>query len=207
MAFPRAFANAVVLPNGQVVVVGGQTVPDPFYDTDAVLIPEIWDPTSRLFRQLSPMQTPRNYHSTAILLQDGRVFVGGGGQCGESCTGNHFDAEILTPPYLLKSDGTPAPRPAITRMPVSASLGSVIRVSTDEPVVSFALIRLSAVTHSVNNDERRIPLAIKAVVRRSSYILAIPEDPGVVIPGNYMLFALDAQGVPSKAQVISLHQE
>src|SRR5260370_42327361 len=72
MAYPRAFANGVVLPNGQVVIIGGQTYPVPLSDNTSVLVPEIWDPATLVFRQLAPMQTPRNYHSTAILLPDGR---------------------------------------------------------------------------------------------------------------------------------------
>ena len=64
MAYRRAFANAVVLPNGQVVVLGGQTYPVPFSDDTTILVPELWDPDTRVFRQLKTMQTPRTDHST-----------------------------------------------------------------------------------------------------------------------------------------------
>jgi hypothetical protein len=198
MAYPRAFANGVVLPNGQVVIVGGQTDPVPFSDNTSILIPEIWDPVTEVFRQLAPMQTPRNYHSTAILLPDGRVFVGGGGQCGTGCSANHLNAEILTPPYLLNSDGSAATRPTIASAPSSATRGSTISVTTGSPVMSFVMMRLSSVTHTVNNDQRRVPLAIQST-SGSTYTLAIPADAGVALPGYYMLFALSAQGVPSTA--------
>ena len=53
-----------------------------FTDTTPVLQPELWDPHTGKFTLMAPMATPRNYHSIAVLLPDGRVFSGGGGLCG-----------------------------------------------------------------------------------------------------------------------------
>ncbi len=201
MAYPRAFANGVVLPNGQVVIIGGQTYAVPFTDTTAILTPEIWDPVTRVFRKLTPMQTPRVYHSTGLLLQDGRVYEGGGGQCGQGCSANHFNTEILTPPYLLNADGTAATRPVISSAPTTAARGTNIAVTTSAPVESFVLMRLSSTTHTVNNDQRRIPLQF-ASATGNAYSLTIPANAGIVLPGYYWLFALNAQGVPSVASVV-----
>ena len=198
MAYPRAFANGVVLPNGQVLIIGGQTYPVPFDDATAILIPEIWDPLTQVFRQLNPMQTPRVYHSTGILLSDGRVYEGGGGQCGVGCSANHFNTEILTPPYLLNADGSAATRPVIASASSTVALGGAISATTSSPVASFVLMRLSSVTHTVNNDQRRIPLQMQST-NGTSYTLAVPSNAGIVLPGNYWLFALTAQGVPSVA--------
>lgn len=211
MTYQRAFSNSVVLPNGSVVVIGGQSIPEPFTDTAAILAPEIWNPTTQKFSPLNPMQTPRTYHSTAILLPDGRVFVGGGGQCGAGCPENHLNAEILTPPYLLNADGSAAVRPVITAAPASATLGTATRlkVGTAGPVTAFALMRLSATTHTVNNDQRRIPLSVTQTAAGANgaetYTLALPSsDPGVVLPGYYMLFALNANGVPSVSATVQI---
>jgi galactose oxidase len=201
MAYRRAFANGVVLPNGQIVIAGGQTHPVPFSDDTSIFIAEIWDPDTRVFRQLKAEQAPRNYHSSAILMRDGRVLVGGGGQCG-GCSTNHLNAEILTPPYLLNPDGSAAARPSITSAPATATLGSSISVTTDSPVMSFVMMRLSSVTHTVNNDQRRVPLVIQSTSGATSYALAIPSDPGIALPGYYMLFALNPQGVPSTAATL-----
>jgi galactose oxidase len=205
MAYPRAMVNAVVLPDGEIVIAGGMTVALTFSDLNAVLTPEIWDPVTKVFHQMTPMQTPRNYHSVAILMTDGRVWVGGGGQCG-SCAYNHFNAEILTPPYLLNADGSPATRPSILTSPASAALGGTVNITTDSPVASFSLIWFSSVTHSVNSDQRRIPLTVTSNTTSKNYVVTIPSDPGIALPGNYMLFALDVHGVPSLAQAINLHQ-
>ncbi|MES1172155.1 MAG: galactose oxidase-like domain-containing protein, partial [Bacteroidota bacterium] len=197
--------NGVVLPNGHVVIVGGQTLPVPFSDNTTILVPEIWDADTRVFRQLAPMVTPRNYHSTAILLPDGRVFSGGGGQCGQGCAANHFNTEILSPPYLFNPDGSPATRPSITSAPATAALGGTIAVTTNSPVANFALIRLSSTTHTVNNDQRRVPLVIQSTSSATSYTLAVPSDAGVVLPGYYMLFALNGRGVPSVAATLRIN--
>ena len=204
MAYQRAYANGVVLPNGQVVIVGGQTVPVTFTDSNAILVPEIWDSETRVFRKLPPIQVPRTYHSSAILLADGRVFAGGGGQCGNGCGANHLDAQILTPPYLLNANGTAATRPSITSAPATGTRGATITVNTNGPVMSFVLMRSSSTTHTVNNDQRRLPLTIAAGSGPTSYVLNIPSDPGIALPGYYMLFAFDGRGVPSVSASIRI---
>jgi galactose oxidase len=199
MANARAFANSVVLPDGNVIVFGGQNFALPFSDNTSVLTPELWDAKREVFVSLAPAVVPRNYHSVAMLLPDGRVFTGGGGLCG-ACATNHFDAEIFTPPNLLNPDGTPAARPAITAAPAQAANGATITVSTDQPVTSFSIVRLGAATHSVDTDQRRIGLPPTAV--SGGYTVTIPADPGIAVPGYYMLFAMDEHGVPSVAKVI-----
>jgi hypothetical protein len=134
------------------------------------------------------------------------VFVGGGGQCGSGCAQNHLNAEILTPPYLLNANGTAATRPVIVAATPSAAPGGTLSVSTQGPVTSFALMRLSSVTHSVSNDQRRIPLTISVTNGPESYTLALPSDPGVLLPGYYMLFALNASGVPSVSTLVQILQ-
>jgi galactose oxidase len=200
MNYQRAFANSVALPDGEVVVVGGQTYAQPFSDDNAILTPEIWSPATEAFTPLAAQAVPRTYHSIALLLPDGRVLSGGGGLCG-GCATNHPNVEILTPPYLLKTDGSPASRPSILSSPTDAKLGSSISVSTDRAVSAFTLMRLSSVTHSLNNEQRRVPLSFSAS-KPDQYVLQIPSDSGVAVPGYYMLFALDANGVPSVSTTI-----
>ena len=202
MAYARAFSNSVVLPDGEVLVLGGQQHPQPFTDSGGVLSPELWDPATGKFTVMAPEAIPRNYHSVAVLLPDGRVFSGGGGLCG-SCTTNHLNGQIFTPPYLLGSDGSPRTRPVIQTAPANTTTGSTVTVTTDSTGLTFALVRMPAVTHSVNNDQRRVPLTAAGVNGRT-YTLQIPADKGVVLPGNYMLFALDSTGTPSIAKIINI---
>ena len=94
MAYARSFCNSVVLPDGKVLVLGGQQHPQGFTDTGAVLSPELWDPATGNFTIMAPEVVPRTYHSVAVLLPDGRVFSGGGGLCG-TCVTNHPSGRSL----------------------------------------------------------------------------------------------------------------
>ncbi|MGW7328980.1 discoidin domain-containing protein [Streptomyces sp. NPDC054840] len=203
MEHARAFSNSVVLPDGKVAVFGGQAYPVPFSDATSVMTPELWDPATGTFTPLATMGVPRNYHSVANLLPDGRIFSGGGGLCGD-CATNHADGAIFTPPYLLNADGTPKPRPAITAgVPPRAAPGASLTVSTQGPVASFVLMRAAAATHSTDNDQRRVPV-VSTAAGGGTYHVSVPADTGVVLPGTYMLFALDAQGVPSIGQFVTI---
>ncbi|APW39155.1 hypothetical protein RD110_19660 [Rhodoferax koreense] len=203
MAYARAYHNSVVLPNGQVIVIGGQSRPVMFTDGNAVLVPELFDPATEKFTALPPIAVPRNYHSVALLLPDARVLSAGGGLCGEGCAANHANLQILSPHYLFKSDGTPATRPVITNAPARTGYGQTMQVTTDSPVTAFALVRASSTTHTVNNDQRRIPLTFIGT-GVNSYTVNVPTNPGWALPGYYMLFALNADGVPAVARTVLL---
>ncbi|MGY2745362.1 hypothetical protein ACVWZ8_002479 [Arthrobacter sp. UYCu723] len=202
MAVTRSYASGVALPDGQVLVVGGQATPVVFTDTGARMAPEIWNPATGKWTTLAPMAIPRTYHSVGMLLPDGRVFVGGGGLC-NTCTTNHLDGQIFTPPYLLNADGSARTRPTIVTAPATAATGSRIAVTTKAPVTNFSLMRMSTVTHTVNTDQRRIPLTATSVSGNTAS-LTLPADRGVLVPGSYMLFAMDANGVPSVASTIRI---
>ncbi len=196
----RSFANAVVLPNGQVFIVGGESYAVPFSDDTSTLIPEIWDPVTTKFTTMNPMSIPRTYHSIALLLPDATVISGGGGLCG-NCATNHFDAQIFRPPYLFNSNGSPARRPKIISISSkSVKVGATIDVSTDSAVTSFSLIRGGSATHTVDTDQRRIPLT--PLSSGNTYKVMVPSDPGIALPGQWMLFAINAAGAPSVAKTV-----
>ena len=201
MAFARAYHNSVVLPDGKVLVVGGQSYPVPFNDNNATRNPEIFDPATERWTTLATEGTPRTYHSVALLLPDGRVFSGGGGLCG-TCTVNHFNGSIFTPPYLLNSDGTARTRPTITSAPTTAAHGATITVGTSGSVSRFSLVRLGTATHTVNTDQRRLSVTSGPVT--GGHTVHIPADKGIAIPGYYMLFAMDAAGTPSVSRMIKI---
>ena len=202
MQYPRTFLNSVVLPTGQVVAIGGQSAAGatPFSDASSALAAEIWDPATGRFTTGASMTTPRNYHSVAMLLMDGRVLSAGGGLC--NCASDHPDGEIYSPPYLFNKDGSAAQRPVISSAPASAARGDRISV-TAANAASFALVRMSSVTHSLNNDQRRIPLQVVSK-NGDTATLQIPAATGTAIPGNYMLFALSATGTPSIAKAVNI---
>lgn len=201
MSFARGFANGVVLPDGKVLVTGGQSTVEPFTDTTAALTPELWDPATGTWTQMNPHAIPRTYHSVALLLQDGTVLNAGGGLCG-TCATNHWDGEIFVPPYLLNSDGTRRTRPVINTVASTVAIGATLSVSTGGAVSSFALVRLGTATHTVNTDQRRI--ALSSTGSGTSYTVTIPNDAGVALPGYWYLFAINSAGTPSVAKIVKV---
>jgi galactose oxidase len=221
LKYPRAFANNVVLPDGTVMVLGGQWRSRQFTDIESVIYPELYDPKIKSWRVLNAEAKPRNYHSSAVLLGDGTVFSGGGGLCwvaggapdnswGCDPSAQHMDAEIFSPPYLFNSDGSAAVRPSISSLTTSTDTrgnwvragGTLTATMGDTSATTFSLVRLGSSTHSVNTDQRRISLSATQSGRRWS--IKLPSDSGVVLPGYWFLFALNGQGTPSIARVVQV---
>ncbi|OBS26304.1 hypothetical protein FPOA_00244 [Fusarium poae] len=199
----RVFHSSVILPNGNVFITGGQQYAIPFADTTPVLEPEMYLPDEDRFILMKPNNIVRTYHSIALLLPDGRVFNGGGGLCG-GCDTNHFDAQLYTPPYLYDSKGKLAARPKIASVSVSTvKVGGTVTVQTSGAVAQASLVRYGTATHTVNSDQRRIPLTLNNA-GKNTYSFHVPNDPGVALPGYWMLFVIDKNGVPSVASTIKV---
>ena len=199
--FARGMHSSVVLPDGQVMTLGGMPKPVAFSDLNAVLTPEIWNPQSEQWRTLANSQVPRTYHSVALLMPDARVISAGGGLCG-SCSVNHANAEIFTPPYLYNIDGTLAARPSLESGVDFIRYGTPFEAQATGEITKFNLIRLGSITHTVNNDQRLIPLTFTRA--GSTYTINGPENSSIATPGYYMLFALNAEGVPSTAKILKV---
>ncbi|KAG9240068.1 carbohydrate-binding module family 32 protein [Calycina marina] len=204
MTYTRAFHNSVVLPNGKVFITGGQTYAVPFSDLNSIFTPELWDPVTQTFTVLPAHVVPRNYHSIALLLLDGRVYTSGGGLCGTKCGTNHPDVEIYSPSYLFTSTGELATRPVISSISAtSIAVGGTLTVVTDSEISSWSLIRYGSATHTVNTDQRRAPLTPTAT-DGTTYTFVLPSDSGIMLPGLWMLFALNSAGVPSLAETVKV---
>jgi hypothetical protein len=67
-------------------------------------------------------------------------------------------------------------------------------------IASVSLIRFGAVTHSINMGQRFIPLSF--LPGSSSLTITAPADANLAPPGNYMLFLVDTNGVPSLAAIV-----
>ena len=70
--------NAVILPDGKVFIVGGSKAGGFDTSTSPVLPTEMWDPATGQFTVMASIAVYRGYHSTALLLADGRVLSAGG---------------------------------------------------------------------------------------------------------------------------------
>ena len=207
MAYGRRQHNLTVLADGTVLATGGNSSGASLVDLNAGVYPaEQWNPATGQWRTLAAMQVTRQYHSTALLLPDGRVLSAGGGICGTCDQVGYLakNAEIFSPPYLFQADGTLAPRPAIDAAPASTTYGAPMEIATGNPasIRKVALVRLGAVTHSNNMEQRYIPLSFTAGA--TSLTATAPANANIAPPGFYMLFIIDANGVPSVARMVSV---
>jgi hypothetical protein len=186
MNIGRCLANTVNLPDGQILIVGGGAQ---FKYTGPVTTPEIYDPVTETWTALAPQQAGRMYHSTALLLPDGRV-LSAGQDSGSLAT----FGEIFSPPYLFKGS-----RPTITGAPSTVGYGQQLTISSPEAagISAVTLIKAGSVTHEIDTDQRAVPLSFAAGA--GTLTAQVPTNTSLLPPGYYMLFIVDRNGVPSVA--------
>ena len=197
MAFPRAFQNSTLLPDGTVLVTGGGTALDGYNVSKGVLSAELWSPSSETWQTLSKGAYARLYHSTALLLPDARVLIAGSGDDGPAV--NNRQAEIYSPPYLFKGA-----RPTYTGAPGLVQYGASFTIQSPNAasIASVALVRPGSVTHSFDEDQRLVPLTFTA--SGNTVTLQAPANANLAPPGYYMLFIVNGAGVPSAASFVQL---
>ena len=187
----KMYVSTVILPDGTVLETGGglHNRANPVYEAS------IFDPTTTTFDPVAADPEARGYHSSSFLLPDGRVMSTGDNP--GNGTWNH-NVSIYTPPYLLK--GT---RPTITSVIDNEwEYGDTQTITVDRPIAKAELIRPAAVTHSSDPNQRFVDLPLS--VNGNTVDLNVTSNPNLAPPGWYMLFAVDANGVPSVAKWVHL---
>lgn len=224
----RAYANAVLLPDGSVLVINGCESERgyPFSgggtDRDAVHFAERYIPDAPYWPSNmrngwerlsgSPDRIARVYHSVALLLPDGRVWIAGSNHdSGRNRSGRSVDhpgtdarelrMEYYSPPYM----DSEATRPQIASTPADMQYGRSFRIVTPDAarVERVALLRAGSVTHAFDFDQRYIGLDI---VHREPAAVVVTGPPHVNIApdGVYMVFVIDRGNVPSVGRFVTL---
>jgi len=201
---PRLHLNTVLLPDRTVFATGGSLKQE-----DAPLArlqSEIYDPVKDTWTLTAACAVPRLYHSTALLLPDARVVTAGGNPEGGTHVPWNEDPdeemriEIFSPPYLFRGA-----RPTIKAAAVEWKYGQLVDIETvDAGTLGFvSLIRHCVTTHSYDTNQRLVDAPIASqqggVVR-----VKVPDNPNVAPTGWYLLFLVNAAGVPSIGQSIHL---
>jgi hypothetical protein len=198
MANARTHLNLTILPDDTVLATGGSSDIGGVNPANAVYQAEIWSPVTLTWTRMASEQIPRLYHSTALLLPDGRVVVAGGGH-------NYFNniaypnAEIYSPAYLFKGA-----RPTITSVASTVAYGTSFFVGTPDGanISSVALIHNGSVTHAFNMDQSFVPLSFTQT--SGGLTVQAPANSNLAVPGDYMLFLVNSNGVPSIAPMVRL---
>jgi galactose oxidase len=202
--------NATLLPDGTILVTGGTQggggIDNGFNDLtsgEPVHEAELWDPRTERWTLLTAEDEDRCYHSTAVLLPDGRVLSAGGG---EYNPGNqpiqkkdvHTTAQIFCPPYLFRGA-----RPVIEAARDKADYNSTITIRFSGPAPArVTAVKLGSVTHSLDANQRFIELAF--AIDEDAVTATIPASREDYPPGFYMLFLLSGNGVPSVARMVQI---
>ena len=209
MSTGRRQFSTTVLADGSVLATGGLTSGAANVDlSNAITSAERWDPATGAWTVLASSSRIRQYHSTAMLLPDGRVITGGGGVCGPCMSAGYLEKNIeyFTPPYLYKKDGSGqlAPQPLISSAPGSIGINTNFSVTSAQAasIQKVGLVGLGDVTHGVDQGQRYVPL--KFTVSGTTLTVTGPPTGGVAPPGYYMLFITDGAGVPSVAKTVQV---
>ena len=198
----RAHFNTVLLPDGSIFSNGGGygRKTDSLY-SDPVYRAELYTPGAG-WREVGDEADARTYHSTSVLLPDGRVVSAGDDRdiAPEHISLAGRTAQIWSPPYLF--DG---PRPVVTIAPTAVRYDAPFRVAVSgspAAITRAVLMRPGAVTHAVDMSQREISLDLTA--QADGLTLTTPLNATVAPPGYYMLFLMNAQGVPSVASWVKI---
>jgi hypothetical protein len=203
MNIPRSNFNTVVLPDGSLVAVGGSNG-----NSDAEGLYASWDdhrsrqvdirdPKTGEWKLGPAQQEDRAYHSTAVLLPDGRILSGGDDRSGARTSDT---GEIYSPPYLFRG-----PRPLIGAAPPKVGYGAGFHIGMSGGATRAVLMAPGVTTHGTEMQARHVELAITH--RGTSGLEALaPPSANVAPPGWYMLFVLNADGVPSVARWVHVEK-
>ncbi len=209
MSQARIEMNAVILPNGKILALGGSlndedvgslSLNADLFDLSNVNLTST-PPNLGTLTSAGANATERLYHSVALLLPDATVFLAGGNP---SRGTYNKTVEIYQPAYLFNSDGTLATRPSITSVPSSISYGNPFNLTTPDAanIASVVLVRNGAATHAFGMDQREVGLSFTA--SSGSLTITGPPNGNIAPPGYYMLFLLNSSGVPSVASFVQV---
>ena len=193
MANARYNENLVLLADGTVLAVGGGGGGGQY--TNPVLQPELYNPTTGQWTAMASQSIQRTYHSTALLLPDGRVLSSGS----DNGDNTQLTYEIYSPPYLFKGA-----RPRIKSAPTALTYGQSFSISTPDAstVTRVALVRPSATTHANDFDQRYVDLTF--TVGKGYISATAPVNGSMAPPGYYMLVIVNSNGVPSVMPFLNL---
>jgi hypothetical protein len=137
----------------------------------------------------------RVYHSSSILLPDGRILHAGSGDAGP----DQRNAELFSPPYLFNGA-----RPVITESPQAVRYGTTFTISTPQGsgITKVSLIGLGSTTHAFDMNQRFQRLSFTP--QAGSLTISAPTNPNRAPPGPYLLFILNGSGVPSVGKIVKL---
>lgn len=189
----RGCANVVVLPNGDLLAIGGQSG-HPLGGATYSTAPELFHDGA--WRMLTAEPSRRGYHATALLLPSGKVFSAG------SNVRDH-DYTVFVPP--AQACGTPPlwGQDAPPEMPGYGREVTLVVSADSVPVREVVLARPGSTTHHFDPDLRVVALATRPG-RPGEWFVRMPQSPLLAPPGWWMVFLVGSDGACSEARWLRL---
>lgn len=213
----RWYGSGVLLPDDSVMVFSGG-------DRDGVAAPgvefprktaERFDPVTKKWTQMAVANNPRTYHNTALLMQDGRVLVGGHAPIStlylkninlaafgfSPNDGRDPSFEIYTPPYVNNpnrpeligfagGNGSNVGNGQTEMRQFTKGQQVTLEMAPDtdmSKIDSVSLVRHTVTTHLTDADQRTVVIPKgKLKVTGTSVRFTIPDQAAVVPQGAYM---------------------
>lgn len=196
MQNPRYEHNLTTAADGKVYAVGGASVVSQETNNGTLSL-EMFDPDSETWSTMASMTDKRMYHSTSLLMPDGRILSAGGGRLGVGP--NVLSAQLYSPGYLFKGS-----RPVISNAPSNTEYGQTITVDSSQAqsIQKISFIPLGSNTHTLDMNQTFIELNFNKA--GNTLEVQMPTNKNIAVIGDYMLFIIDGNGVPSVAKIISL---
>ena len=193
MNFARSNGNATLMPDGNIFLNGGTSLSDLEF---SVFTPEIYNPKTQTTTEVSNAYFIRNYHSTSLLLPDGRILTAGG---------DIWNAEIFYPPYLFTKDinnkTVLAKRPQIMNVEKNIKRGEKVQIEVNGEVSKVSLISTGSTTHAQGSESKFRNLNFTKTSNNTVEI-QLDNNSNNLQNGSYLLFVLNAKGTPSEGKIV-----
>ncbi|CCO28353.1 hypothetical protein BN14_02348 [Rhizoctonia solani AG-1 IB] len=213
MPDPRIMPDAVLLPDGRIVMVNGGRTGIAGYGNvqlqagssnadDPVFTPVLYDPKAPAGHRFSSegmpaSDIPRLYHSVATLVPDGSIMIAGSNpnlDLSNVKYGTEYRVEWLKPDYIS------LPRPKIISLPERINFMESFKLEITLPGqmndITVSLMDLGFITHSVHMNSRLVELECKLSSDGHTLTVSAPPSGAVYPPGPAWIYVL-ADGVPS----------
>jgi len=216
LPWPLLHTSPVLLPDGSIALVGGQRVPAGGLDAADTRVIYLYpnvassDPPAEARAEFSVrvgharLSRLRGQGTSAMLLPSGAIFIAGGQLVDGDAATENADYEVLEPPYLAAG----LPRPLIRAAPASLTYADSFALDigpTSNGPATVVLMAFGSANNGRNVTQRHLQLAVESVSPDGRQLLVRgPDSPRSAPPGRYLLFVVDAAGVPSPGLPVGL---
>ncbi|CAN1822392.1 Aldehyde oxidase GLOX1 [Linum perenne] len=227
MPTPRIMGDMVILPTGEVLMLNGakRGASGWGFAREPNLTPVLFNykapDKKQLFKELNPSTIPRMYHSTSVILPEGRVLVAGSntnnGYIYDAMFPTELRVEKFSPPYFDPARADKKPKIVEGGYPkiMTYAQDITVKISLNENTVLLKNFKVTMyvpafTTHGVAMNQRLVILLLKDAVKvgEGRYDVQCMAPPGTAVaPTGYYLLSVVHNRLPTEAVWVQLHEK